>query len=386
MNTEFVLIEACDFTSSPVGGQLNFARNLMKQYGGRIALAGLAENPAEPVGCWFRKTIDGVERDHFNFGFINFKSPSRVPRRLIAMLMFLKQARKIARHSCRRVFLQEHGLLMAIDRSHWESICYRFPGVESQLDKSTYAWAKLFSAVFDMALYFSSRKADVLLASADRKAISEVETRFRTYTGGRKFIQFPTRVDTEIFRLRNFRLSSQSLEIITCSRLHWVKGWDLLLESFALIQSKDATLTFIGDGPDRDRFNAKVRELGLEKRITLTGYLPKSEIAKRLACARVFVMTSHMEGWPTALVEASVVGLPMVSTDVSGAQDIIREGANGFICRSRNPFEIAALIETAASLDVPEVMHATAVERFSLASMESDISRFWLDAAKRGPL
>ena len=136
----------------------------------------------------------------------------------------------------------------------------------------------------------------------------------------------------------------------------------------------DFQFEYVGDGPDKEAFLKTVETLSLSDRVTLSGFLPSEELAKKLASSDLYVMSSHMEGWPTSLVEAFAVGLPMVSTSVSGAQDIIEEGANGFICKTRDPKEMADLILMALSLDKAKVFEASPVERFSSNTLHAELS------------
>lgn len=54
MRNKFLLIEGCDFVDYPTGGQLSFARQMMRTFGNRLALVGISTDDT-PVGVWLKK-------------------------------------------------------------------------------------------------------------------------------------------------------------------------------------------------------------------------------------------------------------------------------------------------------------------------------------------
>ena len=109
------------------------------------------------------------------------------------------------------------------------------------------------------------------------------------------------------------------------------KDQALLIEAFAELRADfpDVSLTIYGEGPSRPGLEQLVREKKLEERVFLPGNEP--EVFERIADAQVFALSSRYEGMPNALIEAMCLGLPAVSTRVSGAVDLIREGENGLL-------------------------------------------------------
>jgi len=379
-NAEFILVEPCDFESHPAGGQLNFARLLLSLYKGEIATVGYTLDADEPVGKWFEKTENGFSRMHFNLGFIkNSGSRYRIPRRLVFYWLVMKHRESILKHPCRRLFVQEPSVLMALRKKDWDSICYCFPGVSSALKISRFKWAKYFSWIFDQLVFRAMHKASVILAAADREAIDEMVTRSGRYLKDREIIIFPTRVDTCIFRKRQpVPREGRPVYLVSSGRLHWVKGWDLILRSLALLKnSLSFEYTYVGDGPDREAFVALVKELGLEDRVVLTGFSSPAEVAGHLKQADVYLMGSIVEGWPTTLVEAYATGLPMVCTAVSGARTIISEGENGFVCNGREPEIYAQYVLKALAIDPEAVVQAVDVGRYAIETLKEDLERVW---------
>lgn len=76
-----------------------------------------------------------------------------------------------------------------------------------------------------------------------------------------------------------------------------------------------------------------------------------SDVRPHIAAADVIVLPSYREGLSRVLLEASAMSRPIVTTDVPGCRDIVRDGVNGFLCRPRDPGSLAHALGRAASLD-----------------------------------
>jgi len=129
-----------------------------------------------------------------------------------------------------------------------------------------------------------------------------------------------------------------ALRIISLGRLADVKGFDVLVTAFAAIagQVPDSRLDIYGEGPEREALESLIKALGMGGRITLRGITERPFEALR--GADLFVLPSHAEGFPNALVEAMACGLPVISTRFGGAAtDIIRDGVDGLLVPPGNP-------------------------------------------------
>jgi glycosyltransferase involved in cell wall biosynthesis len=111
-------------------------------------------------------------------------------------------------------------------------------------------------------------------------------------------------------------------------RLEAVKDFSTLLHAFRLLPST-AHLVLLGAGPLCEQLHREVRESGLSERVTLPGFV--EDPAKWLHAADAFVLSSLWEGLPMVLLEAAALALPMVSTRVAGAEEIVLEGETGFL-------------------------------------------------------
>lgn len=135
--------------------------------------------------------------------------------------------------------------------------------------------------------------------------------------------------------------------IITSGRLKTQKRHDLLISSFSKISEKfyDYKLVILGDGPLRSQLEKQIKELHLENRVFLPGYV--DDVQSRLSCAFMFVLSSDFEGMPNALIEAMAMGLPCISTDCDGggARYLIKDGENGLLVHKNDVNALANAID-----------------------------------------
>lgn len=88
-------------------------------------------------------------------------------------------------------------------------------------------------------------------------------------------------------------------------------------------------LDMIGDGDDRTVLADKFKQLGLQDKVSFPGWLAKEEINRRLFGSDIVVLTSDFEGMPIAAMEGLSTGCAVVSTRVSGVEDIETDALAG---------------------------------------------------------
>jgi glycosyltransferase involved in cell wall biosynthesis len=112
-------------------------------------------------------------------------------------------------------------------------------------------------------------------------------------------------------------------------RLDPIKGLDGLIDAFADVTRDDpaSRLVLVGDGPERRRIDRQVRERKLGRAVRLLGM--RDDVPSLLRSADAFVFPSRTEGFPNALLEAMVAGLPCLASDISGCRALIADGITG---------------------------------------------------------
>lgn len=137
-------------------------------------------------------------------------------------------------------------------------------------------------------------------------------------------------------------------------RLAREKDHATLIEAFLQVRAHlpSAELHIAGDGPLRQTLNDQIARLGLTQNVTLHGM--RNDIGRFLADLDVFVLSSLTEGLPLVLLEASAVGLPIVSTRVGGVGEIAAAGQFEF-CVPGSPYDLAQSMLSLAGRDLPQL-------------------------------
>ena len=388
-----LLIEGCDFQSYPTGGQLSFTRQMMQVFGPRLALVGICTD-STPVGKWVTKTFDGREYSFFAIGrhTVTTRKPF-IPARLYEYLEVKKHKKQILSLGIKSAFIQAPQILLAVHKWGWDSLCYMFAGVENPLKISRYEWAKLFAGPFEKSLFSALENVDVILACADTKSIDDLIKRSGGLLSHNRIKQFFTRVDTTFFKPipKNRAKTALGIDcngpiVVTCGRINKFKGLDLVLEAFRIFLNyyPNARLYFVGDGEEQSRLQCAINNYNIAGSVTITGIQTPHRIAAYLNVADLYVVGSLKEGWSLAMLEALACGKPIVSTDVSGARDMIIEGENGFVIETRDPFEFADAMTKALTLKQAQQVSLSLVKKYALKNLAKDIAANWKPLANSG--
>ena len=130
--------------------------------------------------------------------------------------------------------------------------------------------------------------------------------------------------------------------LVFAGRLGPQKALRTLLE--ALVEVPEVQVVVAGDGPERARLEASVRELGLEPRVAFLGTVPRERVLRLFRAADASVLPSAWENFPHTVVEALAVGCPVVATAVGGVPEVVRDGENGLLVPPGDPHALAGAI------------------------------------------
>jgi colanic acid/amylovoran biosynthesis glycosyltransferase len=167
--------------------------------------------------------------------------------------------------------------------------------------------------------------------------------------------------------------------MVTVARLDPVKALYLPLRALAAggAELADLHYTIVGEGPERNRLEAEIRDLALTDRVELAGLLGPDEVVQRLREADLFLLSSLSEGFPVVLMEAAAAHLPMVATKITAVPDIVQDGVNGRLVPPgdpealrnvllelvRNPDSFGQLCRGASALEVAQWDEQTTLGR-----------------------
>ncbi len=125
--------------------------------------------------------------------------------------------------------------------------------------------------------------------------------------------------------------------LVCVSRLHEEKGHPFLLEAFSRLRRDfpEATLDLVGTGPEQGSLTALIQRAGLGESVRLLGW--RDDALRIMWSADLIVHPSLHEALPSAVIEAVMLGRPLVATDVSGVRDVLGDGEYGFIVPPADP-------------------------------------------------
>jgi len=138
-------------------------------------------------------------------------------------------------------------------------------------------------------------------------------------------------------------------EVLFVGQFEERKGLAALLEAFAALPERPATLRLVGSGSLEGEL---ARRAARDSRIELVGQVPQEGLPAELARSRCLVLPSittdlDREPWGLVVNEAMHAGVPVVATDAVGAAagGLVRDGRNGFVVPERDAPSLAAAIE-----------------------------------------
>ena len=171
-------------------------------------------------------------------------------------------------------------------------------------------------------------------------------------------------------------VAPDEVAIATVANLRSTKGYPDLLAAARILLDRGVPVRFfiVGQGPLEAELRALHASLGLGRSVEMLGY--RTDAMRVLSGCDLFVLASHYEGYPVAIMEALAIGLPIVATKVGGVPEGVREGIEGLLVPPRRPELLADAIETLVR--DPErraAMGAAAAERGRGYDIESAVAR-----------
>lgn len=160
--------------------------------------------------------------------------------------------------------------------------------------------------------------------------------------------------------------------IATIANMRKEKGYEVLLEAASRLVSAGLPVRFVavGHGPLAEEVRRARDEFGLGSRFLLTGF--RSDARRIVAGSDIFVLASHHEAFPVAVMEALAAGVPVVSTAVGDVPDTVGEGGGGLVVPPGDP---AALAEALRALIVDPPRRFQMAEAARATGSNFDIRR-----------
>ncbi|MCU0490255.1 MAG: glycosyltransferase family 4 protein [Chloroflexaceae bacterium] len=160
----------------------------------------------------------------------------------------------------------------------------------------------------------------------------------------------------------------QPEQLLCVGRLVPMKGIETLLHACARLRDQNHrfTLTVAGEGPELAALEALRASLQLNEHVRFLGGVASALVVEQLKQAGLFVLAAcpagngeQLDGIPVALMEAMAMGVPVVSTTVSGIPELVQHGVNGLLVPPNEPAALAEAIASAWHM-APEQRQAMA--------------------------
>jgi N-acetyl-alpha-D-glucosaminyl L-malate synthase BshA len=171
--------------------------------------------------------------------------------------------------------------------------------------------------------------------------------------------------------------------IVHSSNFRPLKRVDDVIAVFAQVargRGRRCRLALLGDGPERPRVEAEVRDLGLAERVTFLG--ETRDVAATLRRAHVFLLPSETESFGLAALEALACGVPVVASRTGGLPEVVRDGEDGYLLPVGDTEAMAAAVarildDAALHRRLAATARAGAVARFSRAPMVTRYEEYY---------
>ncbi len=212
------------------------------------------------------------------------------------------------------------------------------------------AWA------MPMLFRWSRRRAACVIAVSRENARTLVESsrlpaaRVKVVYNGIALEPFHTATKSRALR-EELGLRDDQPIILVLARLRPSKGHRYLIQAAPAILARfpQAHFVFAGSPEERAPLDRQIAALALSDRFSILGFRP--DPVNLLCGSDLFVLPSLAEGFALSLIEALAAGLPVIATNVGGADEIISDGINGFLVPPADAHALARAVVRALSLD-----------------------------------
>ena len=180
------------------------------------------------------------------------------------------------------------------------------------------------------------------------------------------------------------RVAADTFVIGWAGRLTAIKRPLDLVRAAAAVDG--STLVLAGDGELRAAVDALARELDVNDRVRLLGYV--ADMGEWYAAFDAFLLTSANEGTPVVAIEAQAAAVPVVATDAGGTRTVVDDGETGFVVEVGDIDALAArLRELRDDSDLRSRLGAAGAQRmrsrFSIERMVDDVERVYREIPER---
>ncbi|MCX7766180.1 MAG: glycosyltransferase [Candidatus Sumerlaeia bacterium] len=172
--------------------------------------------------------------------------------------------------------------------------------------------------------------------------------------------------------LLELNLPTQAIIVGNVAALTDHKGQRYLIEAAKIVTRAIPEVIFLiaGEGEERQNLELQIKRLGLEEKVRLLGF--RQDIGDIMRLFQLFVLASHLEGLCTSILDALLLKIPVVATNVGGVPEIIKDHKTGLLVEPKNPALLAEAILYA-------LQHPAEMKRMAERGYEFVLEHFTVD-------
>ncbi len=146
---------------------------------------------------------------------------------------------------------------------------------------------------------------------------------------------------------------NKTFTFLMIARVLYDKGIIEFIEAIRIVRKKNIKANFklLGTVEQEANLSATMEDIYLWEQEGLIKYIgTNDDVRHSIAAADCVVLPSYREGTPRSLLEAAAMGKPLITTDVPGCREVVKNNYNGFLCKVKNAFDLADKI-----LDITQI-------------------------------
>lgn len=384
-----ILFDETDFSKPMYGsGCAAVVASAIRELGDHLIVVG-STSGEHKIGEWATVELFGKKMDFFPIMSVDELNNTKLKsERALFLVRLVKYKDKILSKGVNAAFTQSYAVMWWLAMSGNWRICFYYPGLANPLSIGRKkVLGKMLAPIYTIIQVMALRKVELAVAASSQFEIDKYNKFLLRVCVNKKVICLPTAVNIKQFSpvdkllsRKSFHLSEKALIITFVGRLAVVKGLPLLLDAVNIIKHSgyDVCLLLVGDGEERSALEYYVNRCELTKNVFFLGNISPQKVAAAINSSDVCAVSSFVEGFSVAMIEQLACGKPIVSTNVSGASDLIKEGVNGFIVNKRDNNEFANKILMAAKLPMAaNVSRQIVLDNYSEKSQWKKLADIW---------
>ena len=221
---------------------------------------------------------------------------------------------------------------------------------------------------------FGLKKLDYIICQSSDMRQSIIEG----YNVDRDKVKIINNPITHTNGIKKIHLNGHKIKkYITVGRLSKTKGHLRILDTLGKVDFP-FQYTIIGEGDYYDLIIEKIKKLGLEDKVKYINYT--NNVFEHLVAHDMFLQGSYSEGFPNALLESCVVGVPVIAfNSPGGTKEIVENEVNGFLVEDEE--EYLQKLNDKREWD-PEIIRESVYKKFSKNKIIGDYEKLFLEALK----